>query len=71
VKLPVRNYLATPLTIFIEPWCDEYEVPAGGSAVVTLQDGRPHSIDVHPDQFVTIWNEGDEATVEIFDSHQF
>lgn len=72
MRLPIRNYLSTPLTIFIEPVCDQYEVPAGGEAIVTLEDGYPHSIDVHPDQWVSIWNEGPEwAQVEIFDEHQF
>ncbi len=72
MRLPIRNYLATPLTIFIEPVCDQYEVPAGGEAVVILEDGHPHSIDVHSDNWVSIWNEGPAwATVEIFDEHQF
>jgi hypothetical protein len=72
VRLPFRNYLSTPLTIFIEPICDQYDVSAGGEAVVTLEDGYPHSIDVHPDNLVSIWNEGPEfATVELFEEHQF
>lgn len=72
MKLPVRNYLSTPLTIFIEPYCDQYEVPAGGQALVTLDDGYRHSIDVHPDQWISIWDEGDNpAVVDIFDQHQF
>ncbi|WP_426387618.1 hypothetical protein [Sphingobium sp. R-21] len=72
MRLPIRNYLSTPLTIFIEPICDQYEVPVGGEAIVTLEDGHPHSIDVHPDQWVSIWNEGQElAQVEIFNEHQF
>lgn len=72
MRLPIRNYLSTPLTIFIEPVCDQYEVPAGGEAVVILEDGRPHSIDIHPENWVSVWNEGPEwATVEIFDEHQF
>jgi hypothetical protein len=72
MRLPIRNYLETSLTIFIEPICDQYEVPPGGEAVVTLDDGHPHSIDVHPDNWVSIWNEGDSwPIVEIFDKHQF
>jgi hypothetical protein len=72
MRLPIRNYLSTPLTIFIEPVCAQYEVPAGGEAVVTLEDGHQHSIDIHPDNWVSVWNEGLEwATVEIFDKHQF
>jgi hypothetical protein len=72
VKLPIRNYLSTPLTIFIEPICFQYEIPAGGEATIALEDGHPHSIDIHPDQWVSIWNEGSEpAVVEIFDQHQF
>ena len=72
MKLPIRNYLPEPLTVFIEPYCEQYEIPIGGQATITLQDGKPHSIDVHPDRWVSIWDEGDEfAMVEIFDSHQF
>jgi hypothetical protein len=72
MRLPIRNYLETSLTIFIEPICDQYEVPPGGEAVVTLDDGHPHSIDVHPDNWVSIWNEGDSWPIaEIFDKHQF
>ncbi|MGE4307156.1 MAG: hypothetical protein AB7E24_24360 [Novosphingobium sp.] len=71
MRLPIRNYLATPLTIFIEPVCDQYEVPPGGEAAVILDDGHLHSIDVHPDNWVSIWNEGENwAQVEIFDEHQ-
>ena len=72
VRLPFRNYLSTPMTIFIEPICDQYQVPAGGEAVVTLEDGHPHSIDIHPENWVSIWNEGPEcAKVELFEEHQF
>jgi len=72
MRLPIRNYLSTPLTIFIEPVCDQYEVPARGEAVVVLEDGHPHSIDIHPQNWVSVWNEGSErAGVEIFGEHQF
>lgn len=72
MRLPIRNYLSTPLTIFIEPVCDRHEVPVGGEAVVILEDGHPHSIDVHPDNWVSVWNEGPEwATVEVSNEHQF
>lgn len=71
MRLPIRNYLDTPMAIFIEPVCDQYEVAAGGEAVVILEDG-PHSIDIHPGNWVSVWNEGpDWGTVEIFDEHQF
>ena len=53
------------MTLFIEVLCDTYTIPAEGEAIVTLQDGHPHSIDLYDDQ-VTIWNEGFErAVVEI------
>lgn len=69
MKLPFRNYLATPLTIMIEPGCDEYQVSSGGEAVVTLEDGHPHSIEIYPDQRISIWNEGEGiAVVELFDA---
>lgn len=70
MRLPIRNHLSEPLTLFIEPWCIEEEVPVGGQAIITLQDGRPHSIDIHPDHFVTVWDEGSEMpAVEVLDSH--
>lgn len=72
MRLPIRNYLSTPLTIFIEPVCHQYDVPAGGEAVVILEDGHPHSIDVHSENRVSVWNEGPKlATVEVFDKRQF
>ena len=68
MKIPVRNYLPTPLTIFIEPYCDQYEVPVGGEALVTLDDDFPFQIDVHPENWVSIWDEGImRAVVEVFD----
>lgn len=68
MKLPIRNYFPTPLTIFIEPYCDEFEIVPGGKAKITLEDGPPHSIDIHPDNWISIWNEGRElAKVELYD----
>lgn len=64
MRLPIRNKSEKPLTVFIEPWCDEFEVPVGGEAIVRLQDGAPHSIEVD-DAWVTIWDEGTDATVEV------
>lgn len=65
MRLPIRNRSDRPLHIFIEPWCDDYEVLPGGEAFVRLEDGHPHSIDVYNGQ-VTIWNEGDaQAVVEV------
>lgn len=72
MRLPIRNYLDAPLTIFIEPVCDQFEVPPQGEAAVILRDGHPHSIDVHSDNWISIWNEGPEgAVVEIYSEHQF
>jgi hypothetical protein len=59
VKLPIRNYTDKPLGLFIEPMCDEYDIPPGGEAIVVLVDGHPHSIDVH-EGLVAVWNEGPE-----------
>ena len=65
MRLPIRNKTDRPLHIFIEPWCDDYELLPGGEAFVHLGDGLPHSFDVYDGQ-VTIWNEGnDPATVEV------
>ena len=39
---------------------------------MTLADGYSHSIDIHPENWVSIWNEAPErAIVEVFDKHQF
>ena len=59
MRLPIRNHTEKPLGLFIEPIFNEYEIPPGGEAIVTLEDGNPHSIDVH-DGAVTVWNEGPE-----------
>jgi hypothetical protein len=72
MKLPIRNYTPDALTLFIEPQCDEHEIPSGGEAIVLLQDDRPHSIDVHPDGFIALWDEGSAplATVQVFPDQQ-
>lgn len=72
MKLPIRNYTTERLTLFIEPQCDEHEIPSGGEAIVLLQDGRPHSIDVHPGGFIALWDEGTDplATVQVFPDQQ-
>lgn len=64
MRLPIRNKRNQTLTIFVEPHCDEFEVPIGGEAIVRLEDGPPHSIDISETQ-VTIWDEGLDGTVEI------
>lgn len=71
MRLSIRNYLSTVLTIFIEPVCHQYEVPVGGEAVVNLEDGYTHSVDIHPENWVSVWNEGPAwPSVQIFDEHQ-
>jgi hypothetical protein len=71
MRLPIRNYLATPITLFIEPYCEQHEIPPGGEAIVTLDDGEPHSLDFHPDNWVSLWNEGSAwAKVEVFADRQ-
>ena len=65
VKLPIRNCTSRPVNLFIEPVCDEYEVPVGAEAIVTLPDGLPHSIELQ-DGLIVIWNEANDfAGVEI------
>ncbi len=71
MKLPIRNYTSTGLTLSVEPYCDEYEIPPQGEALVILDDGEPHSLDFHPENFVTLWNEGGgDAIVEIVSKEQ-
>ncbi len=67
MRLPIRNKGTRPLTIFIELQCDEFEVPVGGEAIIRLEDGLPHSIDFE-DGWVTIWDEGTSASVEVIQS---
>ena len=70
MKLPIRNYTENPLTLFIEPLCEEYFVPPNAEAIVRLEDNYPHSIDVYKSQ-VTIWNEAcNEAVVELVSVEQ-
>ncbi len=64
MRIPIRNKGDTPLTVFVELQCEQFEVPVGGEAIVRLADGCPHSIDVDRD-WVTIWDEGGDASVEI------
>lgn len=71
MKLPIRNYTSQPLTLFVEPYCEQYEVAPGEEAIVTLEDGRPHSLDYHPENWVSLWDEGEnEATVEVVSKEQ-
>jgi len=63
MKLPIRNLGTKPLRIFMEVYCDEYEVPPGGEAIITLDEGL-ESIDVYEDQ-VTVWDKGWKAQIEI------
>ena len=72
MKLPIRNYTAEALTLCVEPLCEEYEIPAGGEAIIVLQDGRPHSLDIHTDRWVTLWDEGSDpqAVVHVYRDQQ-
>jgi hypothetical protein len=70
LRLPIRNKSDQLLTIFIEPICHRFEVPVGGEAIVTLEDGYPHSFDWFDDAWLSIWNEGHQpAAVEIRSTH--
>lgn len=64
MRIPIRNKSEKPLSVFVEPQCDQFEVPVGGEAIVRLADGQPHSIDVD-DAWITIWDEGGTASVEV------
>jgi hypothetical protein len=71
MKLPIRNRTPEPLTLFIEPYCDEHEIPPEGEAIVTLADGHPHSLDFHPENLVSLWDEGEtQAIVEVVTKEQ-
>lgn len=64
MRLPIRNKFDRPLRIFMEPTCDEYEIPVGGEAIVRIEDGLLDSIDVE-DGWVTIYDDSCCATVEV------
>ena len=65
MRLPIRNRGSKPFALVIEVHADEYTIPTGGTAIVTLEDGLPHEIDVWEDQ-ITVWNAGNEqAEVEL------
>jgi hypothetical protein len=71
MKLPIRNNTSAPLRLFIEPYCDQYEIPPAGEAIVTLDDAGAHSLDFHPENSVTLWDEGENfAVVEIVSKEQ-
>lgn len=71
MKLPIRNRTSETLTLFIEPYCEEHEIAPGEEAIVRLEDGRPHSLDFHSDNFMTLWDEGEtEAIVEVVSKEQ-
>ena len=64
MRLPIRNLTSQPIRLFIEPECDNYEIPVGGGAVLKISNG-PHSIDIREDE-VIFWNNGNSfSTVEI------
>ena len=72
MKMPIRNYTSQPLTLFVEPYCDQFEIGPGEEAIVTLEEGRPHSLDLHADNFVSLWDEGqsEAAIVEVVSKDQ-
>ncbi len=65
MRLPIRNHTANTITLFIEPQCRQHDIPPGGEAIVTLEDGRPHSIDLHSEQWVSLWDEGTSPLAEV------
>ncbi|HEY6816059.1 MAG TPA: hypothetical protein VI168_11010 [Croceibacterium sp.] len=69
MRIPIRNKGSVPLTIFIEPVCDHYDVPVGAEAIVRLEDGCPHSIDIFDDH-IRVWDEGSDSSVEIVTAEQ-
>ena len=58
MQIPIRNMSSAPLTLFIEPVCDQYEIPAGGEAIVTLEIDRDHMFDWHDANWLSLWDGG-------------
>lgn len=71
MQLPTRNRSSKPLTLFIEPYCDEFEIAPDAEAIITLTDGAPHSLDFHSESCVSLWDEGERpAVVEVVSKEQ-
>ncbi|PSJ40466.1 hypothetical protein [Allosphingosinicella deserti] len=58
MQIPIRNSSSAPLTLFIEPICDQYEIPVGGEAIVTLRMDADHMLDWHEENWLSLWDGG-------------
>jgi hypothetical protein len=71
MKLPIRNHTSQPLTLFIEPYCDQHEIAPGGEAIVFHGDEKAPILDIHPDNWIALWDVGEtEAVVEVVSKEQ-
>ena len=57
MKLLINNSTDKPITLFIEPWCEERKFPPGAEAIVYFGDMDLHTIDIHENQ-LSIYDEG-------------
>jgi len=57
MKLLINNSTDKPITLFIEPWCEERKFPPGAEAIVYFGDMDLHAIDIHENQ-LSIYDEG-------------
>ncbi len=82
MKLPIRNYSSLALTLFIEPWCDEYTIPRAAKLFNRFNLLRTRKLELfnalgfHPDNLAMIDSSGDEGKgfapeVTIFIKHTF
>lgn len=68
MRLPIINKFDRPLTVFMEPICDQFEIPPGGKAIVRIDDGYLHSIEF-ADAWVTVFDDSTRACVEVVCEH--
>lgn len=64
MRLPIKNNFDRPLTVFMEPMCNQFEIPPGGEAIVRIEDGFLGPIEFE-DAWVTIYDTSCCASVEI------
>ena len=63
----LENTLSSSLTICVEPWADEFDLPSGSKFELTLEGGVEPALNVIlADGRVTVWvNNGDVVGAEV------
>ena len=62
----IRNELAEPLEVWVEPWCHPYRVPPGSTLKLTWQPGAdPLHTELTPERLVVWPNSDREPDAEL------